>query len=81
MIKVAVRKPWENANSIAQEGLHTIGLLPGENSKMVRSFDVYSMDDQGELIQSGPLWCIGDHEVDHGPWAGLDRTKGYVPTR
>ncbi|KAF7505467.1 hypothetical protein GJ744_000714 [Endocarpon pusillum] len=34
MIRVAVRKPWENANSIAQEGLHTVGLLPRENSKM-----------------------------------------------
>lgn len=26
MIKFAVRKPWENANSIAQDGLGTIGL-------------------------------------------------------
>ena len=37
MIKFAVRRPWENANSIIQEGVRTVGLLPQENVYMVRS--------------------------------------------
>lgn len=38
MIRFAVRKPWENANSITQEGLHTVGLMPQANVNLVRSF-------------------------------------------
>lgn len=38
MIRFAVRKPWENANSITQDGLQTVGLLPQTNVKLVRSF-------------------------------------------
>jgi len=38
MIRFAVRKPWENANSITQEGLPTVGLLPQANVNLVRSF-------------------------------------------
>ena len=36
MIKFAVRKPWQNANSITQEGVRTVGLLPQENVNLVR---------------------------------------------
>ncbi|KAL9010648.1 MAG: hypothetical protein Q9173_004437 [Seirophora scorigena] len=36
MIRFAVRKPWENANSIVQEGLPTVGLLPQTNVKLGR---------------------------------------------
>ena len=31
MIKFAVRKPWQNANSITNEGMNTVGLLPNVN--------------------------------------------------
>ena len=37
MIRFAVRKPWENANSITQEGVRTVGLLPQANVNLVRS--------------------------------------------
>ena len=37
MIRFAVRKPWENANSITQEGVRTTGLLPQANVNLVRS--------------------------------------------
>ena len=37
MITFAVRKPWENANSIVQQGPNTVGLLPQANVSMVRS--------------------------------------------
>ncbi len=36
MIRFAVRKPWENANAIIQEGLPTVGLLPQANVNLVR---------------------------------------------
>lgn len=38
MIRIAVRPPWQNANSIMQEGLSTVGLLPQANVNLVRSF-------------------------------------------
>ena len=38
MMRFAVRKPWENVNSITQEGLENVGLLPQTNVKLVRSF-------------------------------------------
>ncbi|KAL9131513.1 MAG: hypothetical protein Q9217_000592 [Psora testacea] len=34
MIRFAVRKPWENANSIIQDGPRTVGLLPQANVKL-----------------------------------------------
>ena len=37
MIQFAVRRPWENANSITQEGVQTVGLLPQANANLVRS--------------------------------------------
>ena len=37
MIKIAVRKPWENANSIIRDGPKVVGLLPQENISMVRT--------------------------------------------
>ena len=36
MINFAVRKPYENANSIVQQGLSTVGLLPQANVNLVR---------------------------------------------
>ena len=36
MINFAVRKPYENANSIVQ-GLSTVGLLPQANVNLVRT--------------------------------------------
>ena len=37
MIQFAVRKPFQNANSITQEGVQTVGLLPQANANLVRS--------------------------------------------
>lgn len=37
MIRFAVRKPLENVNSITQEGVRTVGLLPQANVNLVRS--------------------------------------------
>ena len=37
MINVAVRKPWQNANSISGEGPKVVGLLPQDNASMVRT--------------------------------------------
>ena len=36
MIQFAVRKPFQNANSITQEGVQTVGLLPQANANLVR---------------------------------------------
>lgn len=37
MIQFAVRKPFQNADSITQEGVQTVGLLPQANANLVRS--------------------------------------------
>jgi eukaryotic translation initiation factor 2C len=36
MIAYAVRRPWENANSITNDGLSTVGLISPGNQTMVR---------------------------------------------
>ena len=41
MIKFAVRKPWQNATSIVQQGLHTTGISPQANIRMVSLSDCY----------------------------------------
>lgn len=38
MILHAVRKPWENAASIVNQGIHTVGLDEKSNILMVRLF-------------------------------------------
>jgi eukaryotic translation initiation factor 2C len=38
MIRFAVRRPWENANSITQEGPGTVGIIQNANVKLVRAF-------------------------------------------
>ena len=43
MIKFAVRKPGANANSITQEGVRTVGLLPEANVNLVRSLSAAVM--------------------------------------
>lgn len=37
MIRFAVRKPWENANSITQQGVRAVGLSPQVNPNLVSS--------------------------------------------
>ena len=69
MIKFAVRKPWENADSITQEGIRTVGLLPQANVNLVRSFLFTSRrptDDQSRLTRLGSFWYIGSRESDYG---------------
>lgn len=46
MIRFAVRKPWENANSITQEGVRTVGLLPQANVNLVKSLSGTVMADR-----------------------------------
>ena len=36
MIRFAVRKPWENAKSITEDGPSTVGLSPQTNANLVR---------------------------------------------
>lgn len=38
MIRQAVRKPWENAASIDQDGVRTVGLDEKSNMLLVRSY-------------------------------------------
>ena len=46
MNRYAVRKPWVNANSITQEGVRTVGLLPEANVKLVRPLSEAAMVDR-----------------------------------
>ena len=46
MIRFGVRKPWENANSITQEGVRTVGLLPQINVNLIRSLSGTLMADR-----------------------------------
>ena len=69
MIRFAVRKPWENANSITQEGIRTVGLSPQANVNLVRSFlpeNRRPIDDQSRLTPLGSFWYIGNHESYYG---------------
>lgn len=53
MIQFAVRKPWENANSITQEGVRTVGLLSPANVNLVRSLSGAVMADR--LMQADAI--------------------------
>lgn len=69
MIRFAVRKAWENANSITQEGIRTVGLLPQANVNLVRSFlpeNRRPIGDQSRLTPLGSFWYIGNHESYYG---------------
>lgn len=81
MIRFAVRKPWENADSISRDGVRTLGLLPQTNAKLVRSFSSgKSIGERRGLMRVGLFWSIGICEVDYGPRAGLDRAKDQIQT-
>ena len=52
MIRFAVRKPWENAKSITQEGVNTVGLLPQVNNALVRIFSYEEADHSSPIRYS-----------------------------
>ncbi|KAK2046757.1 Piwi-domain-containing protein [Colletotrichum somersetense] len=87
MIRFAVRKPWDNASSIVQEGLETVGLSPRTNSRLDR-FGISVLPSlitvPGRLLdQPKVVYKKSNAEVRFGSWSMADmqfNTAGSLKT-